>query len=444
MSETRNPRNDAGTLASVTLSPCPERKLIRPGGCYRHIDFRLVVSAPLRTSPSTRGPVRLGLVIDRSGSMSGGKLDTAKRAALGALDRLEPTDTVAVVVFDSEVDVIQRAAPATAALKERVRSELGKIEPRASTALHEGWLVGAKEIAGSESDPAHPSVSRVFLLTDGQANVGLVDPEAIASQAADIRATTGIGTSTFGIGADYHEGLLGPMAVAGGGQFHHLRHAGEIASTFVGELGDLLAVAAARVRLELDLPTDRTADVVSAFRAQGSVDGGARWAVDVGDLLDGEDRAVVIRFGFPRREGSGTIAVRSRATWQTNSVARHTEWIATEFSYADDRAGDAEPRDAVVMRHVGVEHAERVRRRATELSRAGDRKGAIDLIQRVAKRISAYAGSDPALLEAIRSLAELERELNEDALSPMQMKEMYSSSMTISRKQKDYRGGPRS
>ena len=46
MSETRNPRNEAGTLASVTLSPCPERKLIRPGGCYRHIDFRLGVSAP--------------------------------------------------------------------------------------------------------------------------------------------------------------------------------------------------------------------------------------------------------------------------------------------------------------------------------------------------------------------------------------------------------------
>ena len=126
--------------------------------------------------------------------------------------------------------------------------------------------------------------------------------------------------------------------------------------------------------------------------------------MDVGDLLDAEDRAVVVRFGFPRRAGPGLVAVRSRATWQANGVARQTEWIATEFSYADDRACDAEPRDPVVMRHVGVEHAERARRRATELSRAGDRKGAIDLPQRVAKRISAYAERDRALLEAIRSL----------------------------------------
>src|SRR4051812_4374621 len=99
MPETRDPRNDAGTLASVTLSPCPERKLIRPGGSYRHVDFRLAVSAPPRTGTPTRGPVRLSIVIDRSGSMSDGKLDTAKRAALAALDRLGPGDLVSVVVF---------------------------------------------------------------------------------------------------------------------------------------------------------------------------------------------------------------------------------------------------------------------------------------------------------------------------------------------------------
>ncbi|HLZ10881.1 MAG TPA: VWA domain-containing protein, partial [Chloroflexota bacterium] len=209
--------------ASVTLSPNPERKLIRPGSCHRHVDFQLAVVPAARTSGPSRVPVRLALVLDRSGSMTGGKLDLAKRAALLALDRLGPKDVVAVVVFDDKIEVILSAAPASPDVKVRVRVALMMIQPRAWTALHEGWLVGASEIASGDLETASPAVSRVFLLTDGQANAGVVDSEAIASQAADIRATTGIGTSTFGIGSDYNEGLLGPMAVAGGGQFHHLR-----------------------------------------------------------------------------------------------------------------------------------------------------------------------------------------------------------------------------
>ncbi|HAH15345.1 MAG TPA: hypothetical protein DCL45_04785, partial [Chloroflexi bacterium] len=40
---------------------------------------------------------------------------------------------------------------------------------------------------------------------------------------AGVREHARITTSTFGIGDDYAEELLQPMAVAGGGQFHHLR-----------------------------------------------------------------------------------------------------------------------------------------------------------------------------------------------------------------------------
>src|SRR5438132_172271 len=95
-------------------------------------------------------------------------------------------------------------------------------------------------------------LTRCFLLTDGLANVGVTDVEQIAADAAGVRANAGVGTSTFGIGLDYNEALLGPMAVAGGGQFHNLRSPAEIATTFLGELGELLAVAARDVRLEIE------------------------------------------------------------------------------------------------------------------------------------------------------------------------------------------------
>jgi Ca-activated chloride channel homolog len=138
-------------------------------------------------------------------------------------------------------------------VKAAVGAALEGIGARGSTALHEGWLMGCREIAdadGLESTPG-ARLARCFLLTDGLANVGLTDPEQIAAQAAGVRQSARAGTSTFGIGLGYAEQLLGPMAVAGEGQFHHLRTPADMRRTFSGELAELFAVAASTVRLEL-------------------------------------------------------------------------------------------------------------------------------------------------------------------------------------------------
>ncbi len=189
--------------------------------------------------------------------MHGSKIATARDAASAVVAGLDDRDRLAVVVFDDRIDVLQPATPASAEVRTSIRTALQGVDARGSTALHEGWLSGCREIASdAESTAAERSrLARCFLLTDGLANVGLVDPEQIASQAADIRRTAGVGTSTFGIGLDYAEQLLGPMAVAGGGQFHHLRTPADIRQTFAGELAELLSVVASSVRLELR--TDR-------------------------------------------------------------------------------------------------------------------------------------------------------------------------------------------
>src|SRR5579863_9772794 len=103
-----------GNEASVELMLRPERRLVRREGDARHVDVLLRIST---VGPRTeRLPLTLALVLDRSGSMSGKKLETAKLAALAVLDRLEERDTAAVVVFDEIIDTLQQAAPATAAM----------------------------------------------------------------------------------------------------------------------------------------------------------------------------------------------------------------------------------------------------------------------------------------------------------------------------------------
>ena len=93
------------------------------------------------------------------------------------------------------IEVATRSGPSSREVKARLRAELQRVEARANTALHEGWLTGCKAIASD--NPNRAALTRCFLLTEGLANVGVQDPEQIASDAAGIRANAGIGTSTF-------------------------------------------------------------------------------------------------------------------------------------------------------------------------------------------------------------------------------------------------------
>lgn len=420
----------------LSLAVAPERRLIRPSGSHRHVDFHITVDRARR--PADRLPLLLALVLDRSGSMSGGKVETAKRAALAVVDRLEGRDSVAVVVYDDRIDTLQPLSPVTAELRARLLRDLARVQARGSTALHEGWLTGCRAIAG-ESLPAEAGVlARCFLLTDGLANVGLTDAEAIASEAAGVFSNAGIVTSTFGIGADYDEGLLAPMAVAGGGQFHHLRQPEEIARTFTGELGEMFHVAAANVLLEVEVPYGVEAEAISAYRLDPEP---GRASASIGDLLAGEERHVVVRFAFPEAPLQRTVAIRARLTWYANGRRCESSWQEVTFTVAAHSDCDVELRDRQVMHWVGLHHSLRTQARAGQLSRQGDRAGARSLLRRLEEHLHEYSDGDD---ELVAHLAEVRGMADEVEAAPMpaaRAKEVLHRSQTASRQQRDLRGG---
>jgi Ca-activated chloride channel family protein len=402
-------------------------------GSLRHIDFHVRVAK--RCQPAARPPLAIGLVLDRSGSMSGQKIETARQAALAVLERLTPNDRVAAAVFDNQVDLLQDRAPATPEVKARLRAELTSVQARGGTALHEGWISGCRAIA-----PRTPegTLTRCLLLTDGLANVGLTDAEQITAEAARVRAHAGVGTSTFGIGEDYAETLLGPMAVAGGGQFHHLRSPADIASTFVGELNELFAVAALDVYLSIEADDGTAADVVSPYWPQRT--GDATWSVPLGDLLHGEERHLVVRFAFDRLTAGGDSVVRARLKWRTPDGAQHEgAGQQVRFEMAESSRRAAEVADLAVLRLVGAHHADRTRRLAIARSRDGDVSGAVALLHTVAARIARYAGTDAALLQTLAELRSAERDLQQFGYQAARRKEEYFQSQMRARGQRDLR-----
>jgi Ca-activated chloride channel homolog len=421
----------------VTLEARPERKLIPHGPSVRHMDYQIHVSAQSAKARETRAPLTLALVIDRSGSMSGEKIITAKRAALAALDQLDARDTASVVVFDEEITTVQPAAQVSPSLKRSVTDALKAINARGSTALHEGWLTGCNSIVNS--DTARSGLARLFLLTDGLANVGLADPEQIATQAAGIRRNTGISTSTFGIGEDYAEELLGPMAEAGGGQFHNLRESAEIAKAFAGELGELLLTAAANVRLEIEAEPGATVELVSAYRGEATAERPHTIVAPIGDLIGGEERHVLARFSFPVSARREEQAVRARVLWSVDGVEKSTDWQELRFTYATDAECDAETPDTEIVHQLGEGISDRAQREALRRSKRGDFEGARLLLSEVHAQLGEYERYDLTLRREVEEVEQLDANLAQGPLPSAMSKETYFQRQARSRGQRDLR-----
>ena len=281
--------------ASFRLLLVPERAAWR-AGMPATLRFLVRVQAPAR--PSTlppREPLSIALVLDRSGSMSGQPLDEARKCATMVVDRLEPSDRVAVFAFDDEVECF--AAPTPAAERAVLHDAIHRIHEGGSTNLHGGWRSGADALAGLGGASG---LRRVVLLSDGCANRGETDLEGITGQCRDL-ARAGVSTSTYGLGHHFNEELMQAMARAGRGNAYYCATALDLADPFNEEF-DLLAslcvrqpvlkvvapsATAVRVRNDYepvpgDAPAWRLPDL--AFDAEA-------WAlveVDVAELKAGE------------------------------------------------------------------------------------------------------------------------------------------------------------
>ncbi len=337
--------------------------------------------------------------------------------ALGADDRLS------VVSFDSQVRVHVDGRRQDAGGRAAAEAAILSLEAGSSTFLSGGWLAGCA--CAAKVMEATPGLrNHVVVLSDGQANVGILAPDELASHAAALRQR-GLASSAVGIGAHYSDQQLEAIAASGGGRLHHAAEAA----------GDRRAGARRARRAARDggrelRPPDRP-----PARHPGRGDRRLR------DLA-------------PGRRGSPASSVRSRAApaarWSSSSPARRGErGVASAprrrraldgaparatrsrrrrstatLQFASGKECAAQPRDAALALQVARAWQFAIVRAATRLNQDGELERAADLVERELRHFERYCAKLPGAKEMLAALKRLRASIGEQRYAPMMAKEM--------------------
>jgi Ca-activated chloride channel family protein len=190
--------------------------------------------------------INLCIVIDRSGSMAGEKLEQAKKSCVDIYESLNSNDRLTVLAFDDEVLSVVNPQTPPHLIKERIMA----LSSRGMTNLSKGWYLGLLELQTYTTDK---HINRLILLSDGQANSGEQKPSILGEESSRARNEMEITTSTIGIGTDFQEDILAALAHESGGRFWFIGEVG-IEDIIKEEFSGALSVFLERPRIEITLP----------------------------------------------------------------------------------------------------------------------------------------------------------------------------------------------
>jgi Ca-activated chloride channel homolog len=203
----------------------------------------LDITAPEDLGSQPSPTINVCLLIDRSTSMSGVRMDTVKATAIELLRHLRPQDSLAVVTFSDRSEVVIPAARGFR--RTDIEGKISKIQTGGGTELFHGLEAGFYEVRRFLSNN---QINHMILLTDGRTYGD--EPECI--QLADKMASLGISLSTLGIGDEWNDQFLDSLANRTGGSSFYVSHPEDIADFLKEKFRGLRQVYAEKLLAKLD------------------------------------------------------------------------------------------------------------------------------------------------------------------------------------------------
>jgi Ca-activated chloride channel family protein len=202
-------------------------------------------------------PLNICLVLDRSTSMQGDKMDMVKATAIQLLRSLRAEDVFSVVAFSDYAEVVIPAAFNSD--KKKQESQIQMMQTSGATEIYNGLKAGLQEVRRTV-DPSR--VNHIILLTDGQT----YGDEQACLELAEQAAAQNIGISGMGIGSEWNDIFLDALASKTGGSSAYISTPKDIQRLLVEKFDALISTYADDVILEFQEQED--VKIKYAFRLQ--------------------------------------------------------------------------------------------------------------------------------------------------------------------------------
>ncbi|MFH2095154.1 MAG: VWA domain-containing protein [Bacteroidota bacterium] len=279
-----------------------------------------------------RIPLNLSLVIDRSGSMSGEKLENTKKAVEYIIRQLDESDIISIVIYSDQAEVL--VEPQRLENKEEIIGRVKGIISNGSTNLEGGIRKGYSLLKSAKKIADEEMVNRMFLLSDGIANVGITDPETLGGITNAFFEEEKISISTFGVGLDYNEDLMAKIALQGGGMYYFINSPEDLSGIFMQELKGISQVVAKNTIIEIRFPEDMV-QYEKTYSYHGVLKNNVL-KISFNDLFSEEQKSVLIKFSL-RKQVDSPIELDCRLTY-TNSNSDSMVSVTSEMKSQLDLA----------------------------------------------------------------------------------------------------------
>lgn len=329
------------TLALVLAAACPlpgamvvknesSQGKILPGQ-PNEVVVRITITGGELTEgrEAERPDMNLAVVLDRSGSMGGLRIEQAKAAAREVVHQMAATDILSLVSFSTDVTVDVPATKVTSSAG--FEAAISGMQARGYTALHAGVEAGSKEVMKFLDENR---INRVILMSDGHANRGPRTPSDLARLGARL-ASQGVSVTTVGLGDGFNEDLMTRLAAASDANYYYVQDVEELPDVFAQELGDLKESVARDIVIRIECPP------------------GVEPVEIIGRPEVFRNRTAEVRFGTLRAGQNRSLYVRCRVN--PEEAGQVQKLLQTS---ADYRLASGEPQAPVTAAPVVVEVAE--------------------------------------------------------------------------------------
>ena len=357
--------------------------------------YALLEIMPTEVMAAVQMPLNFSLVLDKSGSMSGKKIQQVKDAVKYVIDLLGDQDRISIITFSSSTSTLVGSQQVRSASdKESLKRKVDRLSARGGTTMAPAMRAGLSEVKKHWSPQC---VNRLVLLTDGQTS-----GERNCKKETDNAAQDNVSIIALGIGTGWNEDLLLEIGAQSGGQADYIANAHEIGQYFQSAVQSMQAAvvqnAVLTLRLVAGVDPRKVWRVVPIISDLGySPSSGRGITVPLGELEKGQGQALLVELLLPARQAGTYRIAQAEIAYDVPLLNLVQERVRADlmlsFTHDPYLARQVNPR---VMNIVEKVTAFKLQTRALQEAELGDMAGATQKLRAAATILLSQGDTDLA------------------------------------------------